>query len=164
MVTERKRVQVVICLAQPKDAASINSVLHKAFLEYRPQYTEAAFAATVPSSAEIVRRMEEGPVWVARDGTVTVGTIAAVKRNQSLYIRGMAIIPEARGKGIGGILLKGVERYGLEQEIGRLFLSTTPFLSRAIRLYESYGFCKCAHGPHDLFGTPLFTMEKLLER
>jgi hypothetical protein len=36
----------------------------------------------------------------------------------------------------------------------------TPFLNTAIRLYEAFGFRRMNDGPHDLFGTPLFTMEK----
>lgn len=41
-------------------------------------------------------------------------------------------------------------------------LSTTPFLARAIRLYEQSGFQPTTEGPSDLFGTPLFTMVKTL--
>jgi hypothetical protein len=43
-----------------------------------------------------------------------------------------------------------------------LFLSTTPFLTHAIVLYEGLGFQRSNEGPHDLFGTPLFTMVKTL--
>jgi hypothetical protein len=43
-----------------------------------------------------------------------------------------------------------------------LLLSTTPFLASAIRLYEQYGFVKSDRGPQNLFGTPLFAMEKPL--
>jgi hypothetical protein len=41
-------------------------------------------------------------------------------------------------------------------------LSTTPFLNSAIRLYENFGFRRNEAEPHDLFGTPMFTMEKIL--
>ena len=45
-----------------------------------------------------------------------------------------------------------------------MFLSTTPFLESAIRLYEKFGFQRTSDGPLDLFGTPLFTMQKSLSR
>ncbi len=41
-----------------------------------------------------------------------------------------------------------------------MFLSTTPFLHSAIRLYERFGYRRTDDGMNDLFGTPLFTMEK----
>jgi hypothetical protein len=41
-------------------------------------------------------------------------------------------------------------------------LHTTPFLSRAIRCYERFGFVRSQDPPSNLFGTPLFTMEKQL--
>lgn len=40
------------------------------------------------------------------------------------------------------------------------FLSMTPFLDRAVRLYEKFGFMR--NGDDDLYGTPLIAMEKRL--
>ncbi len=74
----------------------------------------------------------------------------------------MAVHPKARGARIGQLLLARIEEYAVGKGFQRLFLSTTPFLDRAIRLYENFGFQVTNEGPHDLFGTPLFTMEKLL--
>jgi len=74
----------------------------------------------------------------------------------------MAVLPTARGQGTGELLLLQIESYATEQGCGRLVLSTTPFLRRAIRLYEKFGFRRNGGGPHDLCGTPLFTMEKVL--
>jgi ribosomal protein S18 acetylase RimI-like enzyme len=74
----------------------------------------------------------------------------------------MAILPAARGKRIGELMLKDVEAFGMARGHERMTLSTTPFLSRAIRLYERFGFQRSDGGPADLFGTPLFTMTKKL--
>ncbi len=107
-------------------------------------------------------RLTEGPIWVAiRDG-VMVGTVSVVEHGESLYIRGMAVLPNARGLSVGQALLHHVEEFALAHGSRRLFLSTTPFLSRAIRLYEHFGFTRTGAGPHELLGTPLFTMEKML--
>ncbi len=99
---------------------------------------------------------------VLNDQTI-VGTVSVVPKGQSLYIRGMAVIPSARGQKLGELLLSHVESFALASGFKRLFLSTTPFLSGAIRLYERFGFQRIADGPQELFGTPLFTMEKILE-
>ena len=46
----------------------------------------------------------------------------------------------------------------------RLILSTTPFLTGPIRLYEQAGFVRIARDHEPLFGTPLFGMSKILGR
>jgi GNAT superfamily N-acetyltransferase len=63
---------------------------------------------------------------------------------------------------VGRLLLEKIESFASACGYKRLFLSTTTFLGRAIRLYESFGFQRLNDEPHDLFGTPLFTMEKVL--
>ena len=150
-------------LAIADEAASIASVLHQAFVEYEGLYTAAAFAITTPTPAEIEQRWNEGPAWsVLKDGCL-VGTVAAVAKGDALYIRSMAVVPSARGQGIGKILLAEVESFARAGGFHRMLLSTTPFLDDAIRLYERFGFERAGDGPHDLAGTPLFTMEKALK-
>jgi N-acetylglutamate synthase-like GNAT family acetyltransferase len=104
--------------------------------------------------------MGEGPAWVAVYREQIVGTGSVVPKPEGIYIRGMAVIPSARGLGIGRRLLDEIQRFVVAQGCARLFLSTTRFLTTAIRLYEAFGFRRMNDGPHDLFGTPLFTMEK----
>jgi GNAT superfamily N-acetyltransferase len=79
-----------------------------------------------------------------------------------LYIRGMAVQPSARGLHLGELLLTCIEHFAFGQGFERMFLSTTPFLNHAIRLYEGFGFKRTGEGPYDLHGPPLFTMQKLL--
>lgn len=150
--------------ASKADAGAIASVLRQAFAEFEPLYTKQAYAATVLGTDGILARMEEGPVWVAACGGRMVGTAAAVRRSTGVHVRGMAAVPAARGFGLGRLLLQEAEAFGRTSTAARLFLSTTPFLIRAIQLYREFGFHQTEEGPRDLFGTPLFTMEKLLTR
>jgi putative acetyltransferase len=148
--------------ALPADADSIASVLEAAFLEFRPLYTPEGFSATTPTADEIRSRFAEGPIWVVELDGLIVGTVSVLVRGEGLYIRSMAVRPEARGRGIAVLLLETVERAARAERCSRLFLSTTPFLSAAIHLYERAGFRRTGDGPHDLFGTPLVTMAKRL--
>ena len=150
-----------IRLADPADASAIASLLAAAFAEYLPLYTPEGYAATAISPEDIVRRIEEGPVWVSISDELIVGTVSVVLKGDSLYVRGMAVLPVARGQRIGELLLAHVEKFAASKGVRRLSLSTTPFLDRAIRLYEHFGFRRTSEGPHELFGTPLFTMEKV---
>ncbi len=156
--------QIVVRRAELDDASAIVGVLHQAFVEFRPLYTDGGFAATALSAEQVVTRMQEGPVWVALRESAMLGTVAAAVKDESVYIRGMAVLPRARGSGVGAQLLQQVETWAMHKGYCRLFLSTTPFLDSAIRLYERFGFQRIDPELHDLFGTPLFTMEKLLLR
>ncbi|MBA2288283.1 MAG: GNAT family N-acetyltransferase [Ktedonobacteraceae bacterium] len=159
----REARQPEIRRATTADVVSIASVLLASFVEYEPAYTREGFAATTPQQEQIQRRMSEGPVWVALLDGAIVGTVSAFIKGEVLYIRGMAILPGARGQNIGTRLLEQAEEFAVTHGCSHLFLGTTPFLTRAIRLYERYGFQRIDEGPHDLFGTPLFTMIKTLK-
>ena len=54
------------------------------------------------------------------------------------------------------------ERYAREVGCQYLELSTTPFLSSALRLYKRLGFRQQSGGEDELFGTPLVAMRKRL--
>ena len=133
-------------------------MLGAAFAEYRSLYTDQGFAATTPTGAQVQSRMLEGPIWIALQDGAVVGTGSVVLRGDELYIRGMAVLPSSRGLHLGELLLKQAEDFAISHNCKRLVLSTTPFLLRAIRLYERAGFKRTGEGPRDLFGTPLFTM------
>jgi N-acetylglutamate synthase-like GNAT family acetyltransferase len=152
--------RIRIRLAENSDAEAIASLLLDSFVEYEPLYTPEGFAATAITGEQIIARMGEGPVWVAVRDEKIMGTVSVVAKAESLYIRGMAVLPLARGERMGALLLTHVEEFARTRRFSRLFLSTTLFLDRAIRLYERFGFRRTSEGPHELFGTPLFTMEK----
>lgn len=148
--------------ATAQDALIIASVLQQAFAEHEPLYTKEGYAATTPGADEVLARMNQGPIWIALHPDQIVGTASVVPKPEGIYVRGMAVLPSARGLGIGYSLLTEIQRLAEAHCAKRLFLSTTPFLNRAIRLYEAFGFERTNEGPHDLFGTPLFTMQKIL--
>lgn len=156
------RPSIELRFAQPDDAAAIALLLSESFAEYQPLYTPQGYSATAIPASEISKRIDEGPVWVVIEDGRIVGTAAVVARGTSLYIRGMAVHPIARGRQIGNLLLEEIEKSATAAGFARLYLSTTPSLARAIRLYERFGFYFIDEGPKELFGTPLLTMEKVL--
>jgi putative acetyltransferase len=101
-------------------------------------------------------------VWVAARSDVIIGSVSVVPKGDALYIRGLAVLPAAQGQGVAVSLLQQIDHFAVANGYTRLLLSTTPFLHRAIRLYEHMGFQSTSEGSHDLFGTPLVTMVKTL--
>jgi putative acetyltransferase len=157
---EEGQVGITIRWATPDDSAAIASILSAAFIEYKPLYTDKGYSATTPTAQEIQTRFENGLTLVAVSSAEIVGTVSMLLEDNAIYIRSMAIIPKARGQRLGERLLRQLEDFAVENGYKRLRLSTTPFLDRAIRLYEQFGFNRV--GIDDLYGTPLITMEKTL--
>ena len=155
---------VEIRAAQQADVESIVFVLAESFIEYERLYTKQGYAVTTPKSSVIQDRLSEGDMWVALLKGEVVGTASVVPQGDALYVRSMAILPAARGNRIGEKLLTQIETFAIANGYERLLLSTTPFLDRAIRLYEKFGFRRNGEPPHDLFGTPLITMDKIIKR
>ncbi|MES2207353.1 MAG: GNAT family N-acetyltransferase [Pseudomonadota bacterium] len=156
----------IVCtirIATVDDIKSISFILSNAFAEYKAFYTKEAYLVATPSIEQILSRWSEGPVWVGLVNDRIMGTIAGVPNKMSLYIRSLSILPEARGCGLGILLLNELEKYSRMHGYKRLYLSTTDFLKPAIRLYEQCGFIQLnGEEPQELQGMPLFTMEKLL--
>lgn len=149
-----------IRLATLDDVTEIAAILRDAFVEFQALYTAGGFAATTPDAQTLSARFHEGPVWVALLDGAMVGTVAAIARPDEIYIRSMGVRPQARGHAIGEKLLTEAIAFGASRGYSRFRLSTTPFLGRAIHLYERFQFVRTDDGPHELFGTPLLTMIK----
>jgi len=149
--------------AKADDAPVVASTLYEAFAEFRAFYTPLAFAATAISAAEVRARMAEGPLWVALSDDSICGTVGAFAQESAVLVRGMAVLAIVRGRRIGEALLKQTEVFAIEHGHQSLRLTTTPFLHSAIRLYERFGFCRVPGDSAELFGTPVFWMEKKLK-
>ena len=153
---------IVIRRAEPDDSEAISRVLHESFIEYKALYPLERYKATVLSTEGVRERLREGPVWVGLTDEAIVGTVSIMPRAEGLYIRGMGIVPQARGLRLGRQLLIVVEDYARENGFQRMYLGTIPFLTRAIRLYEQFGFVFNKDRDEYSHGMPLLCMEKWL--
>jgi ribosomal protein S18 acetylase RimI-like enzyme len=156
-------VQPVVGIRRAKrgDAAAIVLLVRESFREHKPVYTPKAFSIATLGKHEIENRIKEWAVWVAIHANVIVGTVSAHSEGPALHIRSMAVHPSMRGHGIGKILLERVEDFACANGYKCLILNTTPFMNRAIRLYEAFGF-GFTGTEQNWFGTRLRTMTKKL--
>lgn len=158
-----ERDAIVVRFATVDDAFEIASVLREAFGAIREYYTDTAFDAVTPRPAEIEGRFEEGPIWVAELGDKIVGTVSLTTEDQSYYVRSMAVLPEAQGKGVGRELLKALHDHVAGGEFERVFLYTLPFQKGARAMYEKYGYTWVRDTPpEEWFGVPGLEMEMLI--
>ena len=152
---------VKVRLATEDDAAEISWVLFNAFAAHRENYTREAFEAVTPAADEIVRRFGEGPQWIAEIDGDEVGTVSVTTEPEGLYVRSMAVRPDAQGRGIGHKLLDAVNEYADSSDQARVFLYTTHFVPGARQLYERHGFGWVRDtAAEEWFGTPGLEMDR----
>jgi len=155
---------VEIRLATRDDAAAISRVLLESFSTFREGYTPEAFEIVTPSAELILERFAEGPMWVAVRDEKIVGTASVLPEPEWLYVRSMAVLPDARGMGIAGKLLDVIEEYAMSEGFEKLFLYTTYFSTGAVELYEKHGYIRGRDTTADeWYGTPGLAMEKILK-
>ena len=153
--------EVTVRLAMPGDAAEISRVLLEAFSTIREHYTDEAFEVVTPKPDEIERRFEEGPMWVAEQDGEIVGTVSLTTEPEGLYVRSMAVLPKAQGRGIGRMLLDALHAEAEGRGIDRIFLYTLPFQQGARAMYEKYGYKWVRDTPpEEWYGVPGLEMER----
>ncbi|PPG37432.1 GNAT family N-acetyltransferase [Pseudoclavibacter sp. RFBA6] len=82
-----------------------------------------------------------GTVLIARAGEQRVGCVALLRIGDGVAeLVKMSVAPEARGSGIGRMLITAAIDHAREQGITKLMLESNQSLAPAVRLYESVGF------------------------
>lgn len=151
-----------IRLANQQDSAAIHQVFRAAFTPFQAHYTTDSFASTVVGEAVIQQRMEQGRTWVAEEGGQLLGTVSVAEYWEGFYVTGMAVSPHAQGKKLAYRLMRTLENYAIGQGAERMFLYTTPFLQRAVSLYEKLGFTRYGNPADEWMGTNLIQFEKAM--
>ncbi|VXC00701.1 GNAT family N-acetyltransferase [Pseudoclavibacter sp. 8L] len=82
-----------------------------------------------------------GTVLIAHAGEQRVGCVALLRVGDGLAeLVKMSVAPEARGSGIGRMLMTAAIDHAREQGLTKLMLESNKSLTPAVRLYESVGF------------------------
>ena len=154
---------VEIRRAVENDSDAISALIREAFGPFESEYTADAFEYTTPGTEVIRERFVEGPIWVAFENGVMVGTVSGLPEPDRFYIRSMAVKPSAQGGGVGQRLVEVLEAFAREAAYKKLYLYTTFVLPGAKRLYEKNGFYVLRETPpEEWFDMGGLEMEKLL--
>jgi ribosomal protein S18 acetylase RimI-like enzyme len=77
-----------------------------------------------------------------------LGTCALRKESEDTYeLCKMAVAPEARGRGLGDVLIRAVIQAARERGARQLYLVSNTTLAPAIALYRKHGFVVTRTGP-----------------
>jgi ribosomal protein S18 acetylase RimI-like enzyme len=86
----------------------------------------------IPGARDVVAVLDGRPVGMASGVPTEDGA--------GMELISMWVSPVARGRGVGDLLIRAVERCAAERRAATLRLSVMPDNSRAIALYERHGF------------------------
>lgn len=132
----------------------------EAFEPYRRQYTSEAFADTVLDRESLNVRMKSMQIIVADADGEIIGTIAGAKHNRGVgHLRGMAVMPGFKGRGVAAELLHSIEAHLRKSGCNRITLDTTEPLLAAMKFYEKHGYSRTGRIA-DFFGMRLIEYAK----
>jgi ribosomal protein S18 acetylase RimI-like enzyme len=150
-------VAFVIRSASPDEAETVAAIVRDGFA------TEAAVYGDIPplheTTADVEATFDAGDVTlVAEVDGAAVGTVRGETMDGGdLMVRRLAVLPEARGRGIGRALLVALE--AAYPDAPRFELFTGNSSDAALGLYESLGYVRTRS--HEVApGVELVTLEK----
>ncbi|MGV6812217.1 MAG: GNAT family N-acetyltransferase [Brevirhabdus sp.] len=100
--------------------------------------------------------------YVARQGGVSLGCVAAVDKRGYAEVKRLFVTPEGRGQAVARRLMARLEEDAQARGINLVKLETGPALVAAVTLYRALGYRECAaFGGYPDISSNLF-MEKIL--
>lgn len=140
---------VSLRLIRSEEAQEIGALARRAYEDDYPGQP-AEYLAEIEA---VAGRMQTSQVWVAVDdvtgalcGTVTLPepgrVLSDLARPGECDVRLLAVAHSARGRGIGGLLMRHAIDFARERGASRLVLNTTDEMTGAYKLYERMGFVR----------------------
>lgn len=149
-------------LLRPHRLGELGWLVHRQGLLYNRQFGwNAEFEALI---AGLYRDFELAPaippkaLWVAERHDAVVGSVFVMPsegREDTAQLRMLYVEPEARGLGIGRMLVDQVVGFSREHGYHRVRLWTQSVLVSARRIYAAAGFTLLESQPHHSFGQDL---------
>jgi ribosomal protein S18 acetylase RimI-like enzyme len=141
--------------ADPADFEAVGELTVRAYVTDGHVRSDSPYAAVLADAAS---RAAGAELWVARDsavggdgerallGSVTFAApgsaLAQVSGPHEGEFRMLAVVPEARGRGVGEALVRRCIERARELGLTGLAMSTQPSMASAHRIYERLGFVR----------------------
>lgn len=149
-------------ILRPHRLGELGWLVHRQGLLYNQQFGwNGAFESLI---AGLYREFAEAPdsppkaLWIAERNQTIVGSvfvIPAAGHEATAQLRMLYVEPEARGQGLGRVLVDQVVSFSREHGYRRVRLWTQSVLESARRIYAGAGFALIESTPHHSFGKDL---------
>jgi GNAT superfamily N-acetyltransferase len=135
---------------------------HRNGVLYNQQFGwDGGFEALVAGIYEEFYNLPQAPpknLWIAERNGKILGSVFVIPKDgssETAKLRMLYVEPEARGLGIGTLLVKQVVSFAREQGYKRIWLWTQENLASARKIYAAQGFKMIGSEPHASFGKEL---------
>jgi len=149
-------------LLRPHRIGELGWLIHRQGLLYNQQFGwNIEFEALI---AGLYRDYEQMPaippkaLWVAERQSAIVGSVFVTPsegREGTAQLRMLYVEPEARGLGIGAMLVEQAIKFARDSGYRRMRLWTQSILTSARKIYAAHGFAVVESKPHHSFGHDL---------
>jgi ribosomal protein S18 acetylase RimI-like enzyme len=140
---------ILIREARPREAGRIETLVKRAYGEFRPLFPEKVWQAWMDNVRETVHS-EAGVLLVAEAGGRVRGAVkfypdasqAGLGQwpREAASMRILAVDPDSRGQGYGLLLVRECVRRAQALQIPTIYLYTGTFMEVARHIYEKLGF------------------------
>lgn len=156
--------RVVIRELDLDDVAAVTALLDDGYQPYRVHFPPEMWDAYWHEITDIESRRSMADVLVAAIGSDVVGTVTFYSRAQLdghgwpdavASFRLLTVARSAAGRGVGRLLVRECIERAVAAGAGVLGLHTAPFMTAAIRLYETVGFVRAPEHDfqaHQIYG------------
>lgn len=152
----------IIRAAEPAEAETIVTLIHRAFAQYRDRLVPAS-AALNETQESIAALMARGRVLLAKVNGMAVGCVAVEDKGDCIYVGRLAVEPSARGRKLGLALMDAAETEARLMGGQRLRLDCRLSLTENRAFFGALGFVEGAHRCHAGFAAPTYVeLEKIL--
>ena len=152
--------RVSLAEASAKDAPTLLRLMLTAFQEY-DGVLDPPSAAHTETLEMVEKRLSSGSAVLAAVGATPAGFAFYEPRDSYLYFSRLSVLPQFRGRGIGGALLEYVERRARETGSDGVRLGVRLQLPHLLARYERAGYRLTKYMTHDGYPEPTYAfMEK----
>jgi ribosomal protein S18 acetylase RimI-like enzyme len=101
-----------------------------------------------------------GQIFFAIADDQAIGTVAMIPHGESSFeLAKMAVAPQARGRGIGDLLMTSCVEFARSRGVSSIVLESNTKQEAAINLYRKFGFIEIPLDPNSLFARANIRME-----
>ena len=128
----------------PKDNAALAIIIRQTLLEFGANHPSTVYYDESSDRLSTIFTQQDSIYLVAEENGVVLGG-AGIYPTEGLgtatcELVKMYLLPQARGKGLGRLLMQKCIDFARNAGYQNIYLETMPELSTAIRLYEKMGF------------------------